>query len=78
VVYASNEGFTYALDQDTGALLTTLPVGNDSGGPVVVNGAVFIGDYNDGVLARYTPNALLSNFVAPRPDPMQLRLHHLH
>jgi hypothetical protein len=58
-------------------LLTTMPVGSSYGGPAVVNGAVFAGDVSDGVLTRYTPNALLSNFVAPRPNPMQLRPHPL-
>jgi outer membrane protein assembly factor BamB len=77
VVYATNSYYTDALDQSTGALLTALPVGSTEGGPVVVNGAVFAGDDNNGGLARYTPNALLSNYVAPRPDPMQLRPHHL-
>jgi outer membrane protein assembly factor BamB len=73
VVYASNSSYTYAMDQNTGALLTTLPGGNVYGGPVVVNGALFVGDNNNDVLTRFTLNAALSNFVAPRPDPMQLR-----
>jgi outer membrane protein assembly factor BamB len=77
VVYASTQSYTYALDQNSGALLSTLPVGSDYGGPAVVNGAVFAGDQIDGVLARYTPNALQSGYVASRPDPMQLRPHRL-
>jgi outer membrane protein assembly factor BamB len=77
VVYASNGAYTYALDQNTGAVLAALPVGSGYGGPAVVNGAVFVGDVDAQVLARYTPNALLSNFVAPRPDPLQLRPHPL-
>jgi outer membrane protein assembly factor BamB len=77
VVYVGDGIFTYALDQNSGAILTTLSVGSSYGGPVVVNGAVFTGDVTNGVLTRYTPNALLSNFGAPRPDPMQLRPHHL-
>ncbi len=77
VVYVTNYAFTYALDENTGALLTTLPVGSEDGGAAVANGAVFSGDIRIGVLARYTLNGLLSNFVAPRPDPMQLRPHPL-
>jgi outer membrane protein assembly factor BamB len=77
VVYATDGSYTYALDQNTGTVLTGMPVGGDYTGAAVVNGAVFAGDAYDGVLARYTPNGLLSNFVAPRPEPMQLRPHHL-
>jgi outer membrane protein assembly factor BamB len=77
VVYATNKFYTYALDQRTGALLTALQAGSTYGGPAVVNGALFAGDDNHGGLARFTPNALLSNYVAPRPDPMQLRPHPL-
>ncbi len=76
VVYATGVGYTFALDQNTGALLTTLSIGSDSGA-AVVNGAVFVGDAFDGVLARFTPSGMLSNYVAPRPDPMQLRPHRL-
>jgi outer membrane protein assembly factor BamB len=77
VVYCRDQYYTYALDQNSGAVLTTLRVGNSYGGVAVVNGAVFSGDLNDGVMTRYTLNALQSNYVAPRPDPMQLRPHHL-
>jgi outer membrane protein assembly factor BamB len=77
VVYVTDESNTYALDLNTGANLATLPVGSQYGGPAVVNGAVFIADAVSGAIARFTPNALLSNFVAPRPDPMQLRPHRL-
>jgi outer membrane protein assembly factor BamB len=73
VVYVRDNQYTYALDQNSGAVLTTLRVGNSYGGAAVVNGAVFSGDLNDGVMTRYTLNALQSNYVAPRPDPMQLR-----
>jgi outer membrane protein assembly factor BamB len=75
VIYATDGSYTYALDQDTGAVLTGLPVGGDYTGAAVADGAVFAGDAYDGVLARYTPAGLLSNYVAPRPDPMQLRPH---
>ncbi len=77
VVYVKDSSYTYALDQNTGAILTTLPVGSLKGGAAVVNGAVFSGDSYDGVLARYTPYALQSGYLAPRPDPMQLRPHRL-
>jgi outer membrane protein assembly factor BamB len=77
VVYVKDQYYTYALDQNTGATLTTLPAGSFSGGAAVVDGAVFAGNVVDNVLIRYTPNALLSNYVAPRPDPMQLRPHKL-
>jgi outer membrane protein assembly factor BamB len=77
VVYIRDAAYTYALDQHTGAVLTTLRVGESYGGAAVVNGAVFGGDLDDNVLTRYTPNALQSGYVAPRPDPMQLWRHHL-
>ncbi len=77
VVYVRDNHYTYALDQNSGALLTTMPVASVYGGVAVVDGAVFAGDDTDGVLTRYTPNGLLSNFVAPRPEPMQLRPHPL-
>jgi outer membrane protein assembly factor BamB len=77
VVYASDASYTYALDQNTGAVLAAPPVGCGYGGPAVVDGALFSGDRNDEALARYTPNGLQSNYIAPRPDPMQLRPHRL-
>jgi outer membrane protein assembly factor BamB len=77
VVYASDGSYIYGLDQDTGAILATLPAGASPGGPVVVNGAVFTGDSYDDGLARYTLEGMSSNFVAPRPEPMQLRPHPL-
>jgi outer membrane protein assembly factor BamB len=77
VVYVRDQFYTYVLDSNSGTLLTTLRVGSTYGGAAVVDGAVFSGDETDGVLTRYTPNAMLSNFVAPRPDPMQLRPHPL-
>jgi outer membrane protein assembly factor BamB len=76
-VYVSTSACTYALDQNTGTVLASMAAGNTFGGPIVVDGAVFVGGSYDGVLVRYTPNALLSNYVAPRPDPMQLRPHRL-
>jgi outer membrane protein assembly factor BamB len=77
VVYVRDAGYTYALNQNTGAVLTTLRVSESYGGAAVVNGAVFGGDVDDNVLTRYTPNGLLSNYVAQRPNPMQLRPHRL-
>ncbi len=77
VVYASDGSYTYALDQNAGAVLAALPGGSTYGGPAVVNGAVIAGDSYDDALTRYTPNGLQSNYIAPRPDPMQLRPHRL-
>jgi hypothetical protein len=52
-------------------------VASDYGGIAIANGALFTADVFDNALTRFTPNGLLSNFVAPRPDPMQLRPHPL-
>lgn len=72
VVYAANPSYTYALAADTGSLLTTLPTGNNPGGPIVVNGAVLIGSSADNALVRYIPNAAQANFMSARPVVAQL------
>ena len=73
VVYAGDSRNTFALDAVYGDTVATFPASTFYGGASILNGALNVTDYLDGVVVHYTLNAAQNLTETVRPEPSKLR-----